>query len=212
MPPTDFADMADFVTTDDTSAADRSLSVRFSMQSRIDHQATEREGRPIHKDVEFITILIPGDKTLTINRPVRKSDMARFPTQYAAFKAQRGAIVTGTPLSGWPLITESQRRELEYFNIVTVEQLAEVNDSFAGTMMGVHQLKQAAQRYISAAKEKAPLVQFTKAMEERDAQIAALQDQLSKLVSLVETQQAHKTIDTKIQPTLTLKGKATNAP
>jgi hypothetical protein len=205
--PTPIADMADFVTTEDTSAADRSLSVRFSMQSRIDHQATEKEGRPIHKDVEFITILIPGDKTLTINRPVRKSDMARFPTQYAAFKAQRGAVVTGTPLSGWPLITESQRRELEYFNIVTVEQLADVNDSFAGTMMGVHQLKQAAQRYITAAKEKAPLIQFTKAMEERDTQIAALQDQLNKLLGMIETQQKAAAPELPKNATLTLKGK-----
>lgn len=201
--PTDFADMADFVTTDDTSAADRSLSVRFSMQSRIDQTATEKEGRPIHKDVEFVTILIPGDKTLTINRPVRKSDMARFPTQYASFKAARGAVVTGTPLSGWPLITESQRRELEYFNIVTVEQLADVNDSFAGTMMGVHQLKQAAQRYISAAKERVPALQLTKELAERDTQIKALQDQLTKLVALVEKQQATQSD----KPTLTLKGK-----
>lgn len=204
--PTDFADMAEFVTPDETSAADRSLSVRFSMQSRIDHAATEREGRPIHKDVEFVTILIPGDKTLTINRPVRKSDMARFPTQYAAFKASRGAVVTGTPLSGWPLCTESQRRELEYFNIVTVEQLADVNDSFAGTMMGVHQLKQAAQRYIAAAKERVPALQLTKELAERDTQIKALQDQLTKLVALVEKQQTASQ-DTKIQPTLTLKQK-----
>jgi predicted RecB family nuclease len=115
-------------------------------------------------------------------------------------------VVTGTPLSGWPLITDSQRRELEYFNIVTVEQLADVNDSFAGTMMGVHQLKQAAQRYIAAAKEKAPAIHLTKELESRDAQIAQLQDQLSKLASLVEAQQKQALADTKVQPTLTLKG------
>lgn len=179
--------MADFVMPGESNEADRSLVVRFSVQPRLDSEATAKEGREVYKDVEFITILIPGDKTLTVHRPVRKQDFARFPTQYQAFKHSRGALVSGTPLAGWPLISESQRRELEYFNILTVEQLSEVNDGFAGSMMGVHQLKQTALRYISAAKEKAPAIQFTKALEERDAQIAALQDQLNKLASLVTT-------------------------
>jgi hypothetical protein len=170
----------------DNSQADRRLVVRFSLQPRIDSRRTEEEGREVYREVEFITILIPGDKTLTINRPVMASDKQRFPLQYQAFKNKQGEALIGTPLSAWPLVNEAQRRELEYFNIRTVDQLAEVADNFAGSMMGVHALKGQAQRYLAAAKEAAPTVKLQQELVERDNKIAAMQDQLTKLADLVE--------------------------
>jgi hypothetical protein len=171
----------------DTSEADRRLVVRFSLQPRIDSRRTEEEGREVYRDVEFVTILIPGDKTLTINRPVMASDKQRFPLQYQAFKNRQGEALVGTPLSAWPLVTESQRRELDYFNIRTVEQLANVADNFASSMMGVHALKQNAQQYLASAKDAAPTLKLQKELEERDNKIEALQDQLKKLAERMES-------------------------
>lgn len=189
--------------TGDATDADRSLVVRFSIEAKIDGAAVAaaeikaaEEARaagtvpdpvpPKYKDVEYIKILIPGDKTLNVHRPVMPSDKARFPAQYAAFKSARGMIVHGTSLAGWPLVTESQRKELEFFNIYTVEQLSEVNDGFASSMMGVQQLKQAAQRYLSAAKEKAPAVKFAQELEQRDHKIAVLEDRLNKVLEQLD--------------------------
>lgn len=181
----------------DQNAADRRLVVRFSLQPRIDSKATAEAGREIYKDVEFVTILIPGDKTLTINRPIMPSDKSRFPLQYQSFKNKAGEALTGTPLSAWPLVTESQRRELDYFNIRTVDQLAEVNDNFASSMMGVQALKQQAQKYLTAAAAAQPIVAMQAELATRDNQIAALQDQVAKLVELAEKSQSKSTHATK---------------
>lgn len=176
----------------DTSAMDRRLVVRFSLQPRIDSKKTEEEGRECYRDVEFVTILIPGDKTLTVNRPVMPSDRNRFPQQYAAFKNKQGEALLGTPLAAWPLVTDSQRRELEYFNIRTVEQLADVADGFAANMMGVYALKTSAQKYLAASKEAAPTIKLMKELEQRDGAIAALKDQLDRLTEQVGKAKAKK--------------------
>jgi hypothetical protein len=166
--------------------ADRRLVVRFSYEARPDMGKSSDEGRTVYKDVEYVHILIPGDKTLSVFRPVMPSDKARFSTQYARWQQGRGEAQYGTPLAGWPGVTESQRKELEYFNLKTVEQLAGVADNFAGQMMGVMQLKQMAQKYIDASKERAPTIKILKELEERDNTIAAMQSQLDRLAALIE--------------------------
>lgn len=170
----------------DTSAADKRLVVRFSMQPRLDSNKTAEEGREIFRECEFVTILIPGDKTLNVHRPVQASDKQRFPLQYQAFKNKTSEVIIGTPLSAWPLVNDSQRRELEYFNIRTVEQLANVADSFAGNMLGVHALKQQATKYLESSKDNAQNVKLQKALEEQENKNKALEAQIADLARLVE--------------------------
>lgn len=174
----------------DTSDADRKLVVRFSLQPRIDAAKTAEAGREIYREVEFVTILIPGDKTLSVNRPILPSDKQRFPLQYQSFKNKQGEALVGTPLIAWPLVNESQRRELDYFNIRTVEQLADVADNFSSQMMGVNALKQQAQRFLASTKESAPLVKMQTELAQRDNSIAALEDQIKKLAEKLEARTA----------------------
>ena len=177
----------DYETPDsDQSDADKRLYVRFSLQPRLDSKRTEEEGRECYREVEFVTILIPGDKTLSVNRPIMPSDKHRFPKQYQNFLNKKGEVLIGTPLSMWPLVSETQRRELEYFNVRTVEQLADVADGVASNMMGMLGLKQKAQKFITATKETAPLIKMQQELSQRDDSIAALQDQLTKLAARFE--------------------------
>ncbi len=162
--------------------ADRGLVVRFYMGTKPDEKASEKEGRPIFKEREFVQILIPGDKTLTIDRPVMASDRARFPRQYAAFKNSQGEAVLGTPLIGWPAVTETQRKELEFFNIRTVEALASVADGFASNMMGVQGLKLAAQKFIAQSKDSAVVNKLNAELAQRDILLATMQEQLAELM------------------------------
>lgn len=160
---------------------DKRLFVTFSYEQRLDRKASDEAGRNIYKDVEYITARIPGDKTTSIHRPVMASDKIRFPLQYAAFKNSSGEQIVGTPLSLWPGIRPSQAKELEYFNVRTVEQLAAMPDgNAAASMMGVSALRRSAQEYVKAAKEAAPLLKVQKELEERDNTISALKDQIEK--------------------------------
>lgn len=170
--------------------SDRKLIARFSVEAKVDGhrmadalKADPNFDKVLYKDVEYVTILIPGDKTLNVHRPVQPADRARFATSYNAFLQKKGAVLLGIPLAGWPLVSESQRKELDYFNIATVEQLAEVSDNFAGGMMGVQQLKQAAQKFLAANREAAPTVKLMKELETRDNTIAAMQAQIADLAA-----------------------------
>ena len=163
------------------SEDDKRLFVVFSLVGRIDNAASTAEGRNIYRDVEFVTIRVPGDKTMSVHRPVRPSDKQRFPLQYAAFKNKQGEIVIGTPLTLWPGIRPAQIKELEYFNIRTVEQLAAMADGVGGAqMMGITALRHAARTFVSAAKEQAPLLAVQKELEARDNTITALQAQMQE--------------------------------
>jgi len=182
--------LEDFVRQDvDTSAADRNLIVRFSNEKKLDATATAEKGENVYRDREYVTILIPGDKRLTVHRPVMPADKVRFAMQYNAWKGTNGNdSLFGTPLAGWPSVTDGQRAELAHFNIFTVEQLAALNDGYASNMMGVQQLKQAAQRYVATVKESAPLAKMAKDLEVRDEQIAAMKIQLEELSAVVREQ------------------------
>lgn len=161
---------------------DKRLFVQFTMESRLDKRASQEAGVNKYRDVEFVTIRIPGDKTVSIHRPVSPSDKQRFPLQYAAFKnSVTGEQIVGTPLSLWPGIKPSQVKELEYFNIRTVEQLAAMPDSGGGSgMMGIQAIKQSAKQFIEARKSEAPILKMQEELATRDSQIAALHDTIQK--------------------------------
>ena len=74
---------------------DKGLYVEFTDEPKLQEFASESAGRPIYKQVPYIKIMIPGDKTKVIKREVKMksdsvspSDLERFPNQWAAFKAQ----------------------------------------------------------------------------------------------------------------------------
>lgn len=168
------------------NAADASLIVRFSIERKLDATKTGDDGEPVYKPVEYITIIAPGDRRNVIHRPIMKSDTIRFASRYGAWKQSAKELDLGTPLKGLDLFPAQQVAEMATQNILTVEQLANLPDGVAGQIMGGFQLKQKAARYLQAAKEKAPAIKFAKELESRDAQIAALQDQLAKLAERLD--------------------------
>jgi len=158
---------------------------------------SNEEGRPIYEDRDYIRIMVPGDKSSIIERPVRfgptpMHDNNRFSREFALYKQGADEQLVGTPLSEWPVISRSQCKELEFFNVRTVEQLAEMPDTAAQNFVGVGQLREVAKRFIDQAKEGAPLIQMQAELSSRDDQIQALQDQLNELVSELKEQKGAK--------------------
>jgi hypothetical protein len=140
--------------------ADRRLNVRFSLEARMDQQRTAEAGEEKYRDIEYVTILIPGDKLLTVHRPVQQSDKIRFRERYKAFKESKPEVLQGSPLAAWALITPSQRKELEYLNVHTIEQLSEISDSSGQAFMGFQGLKLKARQWLQAKAADAPLVKL----------------------------------------------------
>jgi hypothetical protein len=163
------------------NAGDDQLHVTFSGKAVPDERATVEAGRPIFKDVDWIVINIPGSRD-DVQRPVRESDKSRFPRQWAAYKAGKAQEgTTGTPLSMWPGVTRAQAEELAFFGAKTVEQLAEMPDGNLQKFMGGNALKQRAKDFIAAAKGEAPMAQMRSELEKRDAELAALREQVDAM-------------------------------
>src|SRR5262245_27336917 len=91
-------------------AGDERLVVIFRQDILKDEERTISEGRPIYRDVDWIEIYIPGDKTTVINQPATDFDRKRFPVAFARYKQglKEEEQIVGTPLKQWTFISRSQ--------------------------------------------------------------------------------------------------------
>lgn len=169
---------------------DDRLYVVFYLHPIRDDVASAAEGRPIYKEVEWVKIMVPGDKGNVINRPANGEDLQRFRTTYDKFKTNSQESLTGTPLEKWPRVTRAQVEELKHFGIRTVEQLSNLQDVHASKFMGIGVMRQWARDFLEAAKAEAPLSAMRAELDTRDAEIAALKDALADQAARLEALEA----------------------
>lgn len=162
-------------------SADDRLMIKFETFPHPNETKSLEAGHPIYEDKEYITIIVPGDKTSIVHRPVWAQDKERFARQYAQFKQGLEQIEVGLPLKLWGAITLSQAKEFEYFNIKTVEQLANMSDGNGANIMGFNGLKQRAKDYLAQTKEQQPLLEMRAEMEKKDIEIATLANSFNEL-------------------------------
>lgn len=153
--------------------------VHFRMEPVEFKAESEKAARPIFKEIPFITIIIPGDNKNVIDTKVTDYHKQKFPVAWQRFQAglQDGGSM-GTPLETWPQISRSQVKEANYFNITTVEQVAELSDSIAAKLgMGWPELKIKAKRYLNQANETADAKE-TQELKDQLAEQRAMIDEL----------------------------------
>ena len=160
---------------------DENLYVKFFTHPVENHEETIKEGRPMYRDAEFISIMVPGDKDNIVVREVREQDKQRFPRHYAAYAQGKEELIDGTPLERWGFITMAQVEELKFFNLRTVEQLATVSDSNAQKFMGIQMLKQSAKDYIDSSKGDAPILGLQDKLFKKDQELERLQNTVHAL-------------------------------
>lgn len=161
---------------------DATLLVKFFTKPVKDKAASEREGRPVFKDKEYVDIRGPGSRSV-VCRPASARDKARFSRHYEAFKARIDLPSEGTPLSEWPLLERTAIEELAYFNIKTVEQLANLSDGSAGAQRGFLTFKDRAQKWLARAKKDVSEEKLAAELSQRDRQIDELKAQVESLMA-----------------------------
>lgn len=166
---------------------DKGLWVEFSMEAVYQAHESEKENRPIYKEVPFISIDFPGDKTKRVKRPVNleasnnmPSDADRFPLQYAAFKAQAEQVQSGTPITEWAPIGKSQAMEFKAMKIHTVEQLASLPDT-ALTWLGGRNLRDKAVAWLAQAKDGSAISQIQAENADLKIQLQAMRSEINAL-------------------------------
>ena len=140
---------------------------------------SKQEGRPIYEDVEYVRIILPGNRRDTPEERVTQAHKDRWPQQYARFKAGQEQVVEGTPLEQWSYVGRSQIEELKHFHIRTVEAMAEATDATLQNFMGGTQLREAAKAFLEQAKGIAPITE----LQDQVRQLMARNEQLENTVA-----------------------------
>jgi hypothetical protein len=167
-------------------ASTHGLYVEFYNYPKQNMTKSDEEGRPIFEEMPYIMIMVPGDKSTVVRRPIRtgmhpKDDNNRFHNEYQAFLQKKDQPIEGTLLAQWPQVTRAIVLELEALNVRTVEHLANMPDSFASQYMGLQSLKQQASKWLELTKADAPMQQLQSELAERDNQLAAQGNAIEEL-------------------------------
>jgi hypothetical protein len=168
---------------------DKNLLVQFKMQAVKQGGASEKAGRDIYKDEEYVWIRFPGDRTKEVLRPVdlkgkngHPPDPVRWPNAWAAFKNSGVQVQEGTPLESFPLLGTSTVLNFKSLNVHTVEQLASVTDAVIHNLgTGALDLREKAKVWLKAAKDASAVTSLQSELAKRDADIAALREQIAEL-------------------------------
>jgi hypothetical protein len=192
-----------------------SVFARF-FNKPIQHAGLSKEkNRPIFKNVEYVEIVISGDKN---NRPILKvndSHRQRFEKEYGAFKRGEDEVLQGTPIGEWNGISRTKAEELKSMGIKTIESLAELPDTYMKRLgFGGVELRKKALAYFnkdSIAVTEA-LEELLKAKMEFKVDLNKIKDKLKDSVNVekVLRQQVHMLEQTILSCALTKpKAKAT---
>lgn len=153
----------------------------FYKRPKQNEEKTKLEGRPIFDLVEYVRIMVPGDKWNIVDRPARDEDRRRYAHLYRAFKADEAQQPSGTPLSAWGGLRPERVEEYTFRKARTVEQLADMTDSNLQDMgAGATAERQRARDYVEQAKGNAPIVKMRSELEERDKRIEVMEKALKE--------------------------------
>jgi len=110
---------------------DSKLAVIFYSKAVQNEFESEKQGRPIFKDMDFVKIFVPGDPTTVIDTFAREDHKKRFPMHWAHYQNKHGgdSREIGTPLSQWPRLSQAQVEELRALKFFTVESIAGASDA-----------------------------------------------------------------------------------
>jgi len=128
------------------------------------------------KEVDFVRINVPGDKTLVIDTQAEESHKRRFARKWNAYQGLQE--IGGTPISDWGDVPESLRSEFLYHGFKYIEQVAGAPDSAFARIMGGVQWRTKAQAFINRGK-----VSESDVIKEQASQIAELQAQMAELLA-----------------------------
>jgi len=163
-------------------AAESNLYVQFYTDALEFKALSEKEGRPIFKDVPFVRIIVPGDMNNIIERVADDTDKQRFPNAWARYQNTESKATEGTPLEQWPQITRSLLKECKYFEIHTVEALSNISDAHVAKLgMGFADLRTKAKTWLDAAAGSATITAQAAENDRLKQMLADMQAQINEL-------------------------------
>lgn len=188
------------------------LHVEFFMDKKLNKRKSEEAGAKIFDDVEKVKIRIAGDTKSTHVAPAHDQSSVYGPNNrrltyaelhegpYQAFKNGLDAAVQGTPIGLLPTLTPAKEASLKASNVVTVEQLAELDGSFLQKLgMGSRELKTIAIEFLDNQSRRSDTKAISDENEELKKRIAALEEMMEAQTAPAATPAPSKPVDDVIE-------------
>lgn len=176
-------DAADFI--ESVSVPQGKLPAAFSKRAIELKAQSEKEGRPIYEERDFITIFLNGGDV--VDREVKPKDKIDYAQAWAAYEQGQSQKCSGTPVNQWPVLGVAQIATLRALNVFSVEQIAEASDALLQSIgMGAREMQAKARIYLQKAatnaKAEAAVAENVRLKEE----IADLKKQISDLAKQIK--------------------------
>lgn len=181
----------------DAKNANESVLVRFEWHTEKNDVATDAAGVPQFDTLLIAFVSAPGQMRSEANviierkRPdgtMTRNEQAyqRFAQYVDAFKrGEAGEGLTGTPLEELAGIDHATRAMLKAMGVSTVESMAEMAETQAGSFMGYRKYKMLAQAWLDQRAGEAPLLKMAAELEARDKEIEALKSTNADILARV---------------------------
>ena len=174
---------------------DKGLFVEFEKLPVHQEFDSEQAGRPIFKEVDYVTIHFPGDATKRVCRPVKlksdastPSDPERFPRQWERYQRLELQVQDGTPLEQWPMLNRADARSYKAINIHTVEALAAVSDQNLDSLgHGGRLIRDKAVAWLAAAKSGGDISRLVSENATLRTELDQMKGQISALLAAAPT-------------------------
>jgi hypothetical protein len=186
--------------------SDRPAYVRFVRKAEEDKAASLAHNRYIAKDVDFALITPPYSRDVVevkVEQWLINNDSdvrnGRIPQEWAdkwkdayeKFKNGQEQPLNGTAIRGWGVISPAQQETLIRMNIMTVEDLAGINDEGLRRIgMGSMDMKNKAQAWIKQLQDKGPLTMENAALKNEVEQLKGSLESLKRQVEQMQAQSA----------------------
>jgi hypothetical protein len=175
------------------------ITPRFFEETKKTNEIDEN-GLPVFRTIEFVELLIAGDKGNSPVKRVTQGVKDQFPNEYAMWKSKRinpDMIGDGIPLSLWPLIPTEMAKALEYMNVFTVQQLAALSDSSISKpgAIGLRDMREKAKAFIDSAKSAAPIAKLEVENRELKQRLELMQNQMEQLVQAVKDRESETSVE-----------------
>src|SRR5215469_4159702 len=86
-------------------AADSRLFVQFYRRAVQNKFKSDQQGRPIFDEIDYVKIIVPGDKNTVIDSPASEEHKFRFEKQWDRYKRGQEQASEGTPLEAVTWLT-----------------------------------------------------------------------------------------------------------
>lgn len=163
------------------------ILVSFFDKSIKNNFKSAEEGVPIFNEVLYISKTVPFKEKDSVQRKATSEDKSNYPQAFQAYENREKFEGEGTLVKNWNYPSESEVQMLLTHKIVTIEQVAALDDIAVKRMgNGGRALRDTARKYIEQADGVDKLAEDLKTLKkESSEQIAELEKECEELKGLL---------------------------